>query len=269
MGKAVLRGIDTLFYNSQCVFVEFHDVLAMPYLALLEFGKGRHSFSRMFDMRQINVCDIAGLVEWYTNRPYQNVLKCLLYENDKQIYNDDQLNDLLVGFMNSCPEFYNIDTSLKFLSVLRLLASDKGLVKQIILYSEKEETGIKTIINHYFDEDSVRYLHGKFEDTIGLIPRDSTFVFSDITKVQKLADMKRLSYSTVLIPVGLRYNYMEDDPNTLKVNLEELEKEHLFKYSFFDNFDLSDVLKTENIPFPEIQNKQMGLKDIKSIITDE
>ena len=48
-----------------------------------------------------------------------------------------------------------------------------------------------------------------------------------------------------------------------------LEKEHLFKYSFFDNFDLTDVLKTENIPFPEIQNKQMGLKDIKSIITDE
>lgn len=264
MEKTVLRGIDTLFYNSQCVFVEFHDVLAMPYVALLAFGKNRESFSKLFDMRQIEYCDLPGLIEWYVNRPYQNILKCLTYINEETSITDDMIDELLSNFMNHCPELYTIDTSLKFLSVLRLLVSDKGLVKRFVVYSEREESGIKVMLNHYFEEGKVQYLHGKFEDTIGLIPKDSTFVFSDIEKVQKLADMKRLSYSTVLIPAGLRYNKKKDDPEKLKVDFHELSKEHLFKYSFFDNFELNDVLKTENIPFSELKKQNTNLSDLEN-----
>ena len=91
-------------------------------------------------------------------------------------------------------------------------------------------------------------MNGKFEDLVKIIPQDSTYVFSDIEKVNDLVKMNRLNLSCVLIANGLRYNFMENDSSKLKVDLEELSKKYIFKYSFFDNFDFNNALSNGVIP---------------------
>ena len=79
------------------------------------------------------------------------------------------------------------------------------------------------------------YTSGKFEDVISRIPRDSTFVFSDIEKVNKLHELNRLDYSSIIVCDGYRYN--NKDKNTLKIDIDELRTKAIFKIDFIDNLN--------------------------------
>ena len=52
--KTVYRGNDTLFYNSQCLFVEYHDVLSMPWYTMLWFTKNSNAFKDLFKINEMN-----------------------------------------------------------------------------------------------------------------------------------------------------------------------------------------------------------------------
>ena len=248
--KIVYRGPDTFFYNSQCLFVEYHDVLAMPWFTMLLFTKNTDAFKRIFKIDEIEDYDIAGLLEWYLYRKHRNVFKNIGAVNPDVEIPDEAFNELLRKAMAISDNLYNINTSLKFLSVLRLLLTDSSMIKQVIIYSENNEPMIETSLNKYFSKfgTKVRYVNGKFADVLSSIPNDSTYVFSDIQKVNDLIKANKLNLSSLLIVGGLRYNYMEDDQTRMKVDLEELSNNYVFKYDFIDNFDLSDMLSEDLLP---------------------
>ena len=249
MEKKVFRGIDTLFYNSQCLVVEYHDLIAMPWFTMLLFTQGTEAFKKVFDMSEISEYDISGLLEWYIFRKHRNIFKNLPSILDRDI-TDEEYDKILSSSMKISENLYNIPVTLKFLSILRILLSEPGVVKQVIIYNETEEPMIEKSLNKYFSNlgTKVKYMHGKFNDLLTLVPSDSTYVFSDITKVNNLVELNRLNLSCILIANGLRYNYMENDQTKLKVDLDELLKTHLFKYSFFDNFDLENALSSDVMP---------------------
>lgn len=247
MSKTVYRSNDTLFYNSQCLFVEYHDVIAMPWFTMLLFTKNKNVFNNIFNMNEIANYDIPSLLEWYTYRKHRNIFKNFRTAEGVSEIPDEAYESILEKAMSIADDFYRIPTNLKFFTTLRLLLLDSSMIKQVIIYSETNESMIQETLNQYFTKvgNKVKYMNGKFEDMLKLVPDDSTYVFSDITKINTLANFNKLNLSCVLIPAGLRYNYMENDQTKLKVNLDELSKKFIFKYSFFDNFDLNDALSTE------------------------
>lgn len=253
--KTVYRGNDTLFYNSQCLFVEYHDVISMPWYTMLWFTKNSNAFKDLFKINEISDYDINGLLEWYVYRKHRNVFKSIGTIDENANIPDEVYDIILDKAMKISDDIYRIPVFLKFLSTLRLLASDASMVKEIIIYSEKNEPMIETVLKQYFSKlgSKIKYMHGNFEDMVNIIPKDSTYVLSDIEKVNTIAKMDKINLSSILIVNGLRYNYMEDDPTKLKIDFESLTEKYLFKYSFFDNFDLKDSLGPNVLP-TEVEN---------------
>lgn len=248
--KIVYRGNDTLFYNSKCLCVEYHDVIAMPWFTILSFIKNNTGFNALFKMNEIADYDLTGLLEWYIYRKHRNIFKSIGVVDSSKDLTDDEYATILEKTMTISDDIYRIPTNLKFLSTLRILLTDASMIKQVIIYSENNEPMIENTLNQYFSKlgTKVKYMNGKFEDLVKIVPQDSTYVFSDIEKINDLIKMDKLNMSCVLVANGLRYNYMEKDVSKLKVNLEELSKKYLFKYSFFDNFDFSNALSNGQIP---------------------
>ena len=249
MEKKVFRGIDTLFYNSQSVFIEYHDVISMPWFTMLYYMRNSEYMNTIFDMESLKDYSITGLLEWYLTRKHRNVFEDIRIKDGNTINHEDADN-ILSQCMTLTDDFYKIDTNLKFMSVLRVLLTEPNLVKKFYIYSEKEETGIKTVLDYYFKDygSRIQYITGSFKDVLKILPNDSTYVFSDITKVQTLVDEDRMKYSAILIVNGLRYNYELDDMKKLKVDIDELVKTIVFKGDFFDNFDMTNALMTGTIP---------------------
>jgi hypothetical protein len=248
--KIVYRGNDTLFYNSKCLCVEYHDVIAMPWFTILSFIKNNEGFNRLFKLNEISYYDLTGLLEWYIYRKHRNIFKSIGVVDSSKDLTDAEYDTILEKTMSISDDIYRIPTNLKFLSTLRILLSDASMIKQVIIYSEKNVSMIENTLSQYFSKlgTKVKYMNGKFEDLLKIIPQDSTYVFSDIEKVNDLIKANKLNMSCVLIANGLRYNYMENDASKLKLDLEELAKKYLFKYSFFDNFDFNDALANGQIP---------------------
>ena len=248
--KIVYRGTDTFFYNSQCLFVEYHDVISMPWFTMLLFTKNTEAFKKIFKIDDIEYYDIAGLLEWYIYRKHRNVFKSIGVIDEDAELSDEVYDSLLEKAMNITDNFYNLSSDLRFLSTLRLLLTESCMIKQVIIYSEKKEPMIECSLDKYFSKlgTKVKYMSGNFADMVELIPQDSTYVFSDIEKINTLVEANKLNLSTVLVVNGLRYNYLENDRTKLKVDMDELSKKYFFKYSFFDNFDMDDILSSDLLP---------------------
>lgn len=233
--KKVFLAKDTMFYNSQCIFVEYNDVIKIPWFALLYVIRNDENMEKFFDLTEIKDLDHQCLLEWYIHRKHRNFYKDLKIKPEFQNHIDNKfLDDLLINQLNSNDFFYKLDTELLFAQPLRILStSQKSLVKRIVIYNENDDEYIKNDINLIFN-NCAEFISGNFKEAIKSIPEDSTYVFSDISKINILAEENKLAFSDVLIANGFRYNY--DDDMKLKVDFDELSKKYVFKYEFFDNF---------------------------------
>lgn len=251
---------DTLFYNSQCLFIEFHDVIETPWFILLYLLKNNKKLMEVFKINDISSYSLEDILEWYIYRKHRNIFKSLGLQNDVYDNIGDVSDEWYDKFLNNCisnlKEIYMVDTKLIFYKSLNILLNDSpGMVKKIIIYSEYNEPGIK-----YFLDDMVKssqysskleYVYGDFETIIKNIPNDSTYVISDIEKINKIKKANKLYMSSILIVNGLRYNYEIHNKNKLKVDIPEISKDTVFKCSFFDNFSSFNGDKRYN----EIMNK--------------
>lgn len=225
---------DTLFYNSQCLFVEYHDLLKSPWLILLEVIKENEDLNKVFDMSSIKDLEGESLVEWYLTRKNRNFFKDFpLYVEPDEEPTDEFYDNLLFELVTSNESFYNLNTELNFYNVLDMLSKQKMLIKKIIVYSENYDKNIEREISGRFDTN-VNYQYGKFSELVDTLPNDTTFVISDINKVNILATENKLDFQSILIANKLRYNY--DDEGNLKCDLDLLSQKFTFKYNFFENF---------------------------------
>ena len=259
--KTVYRSVDTLFQNSQCLFIEYHDVLAMPWFTLLTFVNRIKTFRTLFNTNEIVDYDLAGLLEWYLYRKYRNIFKSLGKSENVTDIPDSEYDVILSKAMSISDDIYRVPMGLNFLSILKILLDDSSMVKQIIIYSESDEPMIEETLKTTLTKggSKIKYVHGTFADIVKTIPQDSTYVLSDIEKINTLVEYDKLKMSCILIPNGLRYNYHEDDPTKLKIDLEELSKTIIFKYSFFDNINISNT-RFDNIAI-NVLNELLNLRD--------
>lgn len=234
MPTKIYRSKDTIFYNSQCLFVEFDDIIKMPSFMYLYSITKSSTLDSIFDLTEIKNLNADELLEWYVNRKHRNFFMDIPSKNNIEI-TDKNRNELLIKGLSSMPELYSTYSELYFADALNTLSNETNLIKKIVVYSDYNTPYLESYIHDNYNENIIVKM-GNFIDTIKNIPNDSTFVFSDIKKVLMLEEAKKLDYSSILISNGYRYNYknLED----FIIPFDDIVNRHVLKYNFFDNFNL-------------------------------
>lgn len=233
--KNVYVGQKDIFYNSECLFVEYNDVLSIPWFFLLLQLRNDETMNEVFDMELLKNYSTEEMVEWYLFRKHRNILKNIPLKNPN-FFNETSIDYVLNELMDITPSFYSDFFNLNFVGTLQNAILHKNIIHKFIIYSEYTNEFIVDAINRNYP--SVSFVSGDFTEAVKNVPNNSTFVFSDINKINILAKMNKLKYSSILVVDGYRYNYMEDDKNKIKIDIEGLMKEHIFKLDFFNNFNI-------------------------------
>lgn len=224
--------MSNLFYNSEYLFIEYNDIIKAPSIRLLQLCKLNPMLRDIMDFSIIDLLNYEGLCEWYKYRKNRNPFKELMYNNIN--ISDDELDEILYCELNTDYRFFDYSDELVFTKALNIIIRQK-LVKNILIYSEKECANIKTDINNLFGTH-VFYKYGEFKNIIETIPNDTTFILSDINKVNIIKDNNKLNFSTIIIPNDYRYNKL--NMNDFKIDFVELNKDYVFKYGFITAFSV-------------------------------
>ena len=226
-----------VFYNSKCLFIEFDDVMKMPQFLILVNVNDNERLNLIFDMSDVRGLPMPALFEWYIHRKHKNIFMNfpLLLQSSKGKTKNQICEEVLQELLHTTDEFYSDHADLKFTSIVDRISREKMLVQRVVVYNEYDNPSIKAdLLSKY--GDNVEFVCGRFEDVMKDMSPDSTFVFSDITKVERLRNIGKLDYSSVVIPINFRYNRKEDNKTEWKVDLEALDKQCVYKHNFFDVF---------------------------------
>ena len=142
--KKVFRTVNSLFYNSQCLFVEFHDVIAMPWLTMLKINLDSEAINKIFKVDGFSDYSTNALLEWYIYRKKRNIYEEIGVRetiNPPEDFYDEFLKLCMTGCDYSI-DVYKVNTNLKFAEICDELNHKKSFVKKIVFYSEYEEPGI-------------------------------------------------------------------------------------------------------------------------------
>lgn len=254
--KIVYRGPDTLFYNSQCLFVEYHDVIASPWFSMLLVAMQYDKMRQVFDFSELDGKDPAAIYDWYIRRKHRNVFRSLPFIGQGTQPTDEELDSFLYDNELASEEFYRTELdgesmTLNFYDITKRLAFiDKKLVKKICFYSEHENQFIRDVVESEFTGTNASYVFGPFEEILNTIPKDSTFVLSDFRKVVTMKETDHLAYTSIMVCDGYGYN----DPSIFPV--EEVEKTIPFKFSYFNGLfqTESEADDPSNMSFEDLKN---------------
>lgn len=251
--KKVILTYDNTFLNADSIFIEFDDVINSPFFTFLFHMKENEAFKEIFDTSEIEDYSIEELYEWYLNRTHKNILwnipiKELVME---KIFNYDDVKffqwceEFLYKELDAIPSLIEHGTELNFYNILRMLLGKK-IVKEIYIYSEYYSDTIKEYIEREFDSN-INYVSGSLDEIIAKegITSNSTFIFSDITKINELQDAGILNLSSVIIADRYAYNY--DGENNPCIDLEDLYSNSVFKLDFFNNIEKLEEENEEEI----------------------
>lgn len=234
--KVTMLCQDFLFVNSKALFVEYADIIRAPYFSfLVAIAKGKPNENSIFDYSKIAGLDTTKLGDFYYNRRNQNFLYDLIKEDAIPDY--DKLDKMLDSGLQDIPELVTLSPELNFVNVIRrLMWKDSLLVKKVYIYYPYDNSSIREDVKNLFSFNrDIEFVSGKLEDVLENVPTDSTYVFSDITKITTLNDMGRLQLSSVLVPTDYGYNY--EDPNDrnseLLINVDDYLKDFMFHFNTF------------------------------------
>ena len=233
----VILSSNSTFLNSDSIFIEYHDVIKSPYFSFLRLLLNNEIFGSLFDLSEIKGLDDEGLYEWYTNRKHQFVLDNFAHNEEMEIFKDINIHEWSIDFLykefDELPSIVYEDTALNFVPILVRL-SKSNLVNKFYVYTEKYSEPIKKELLEAFP--FINYVYGDMVEVIkeNKIPYNSTFVLSDIRKIEKIKESGRLQQSSIVIADKYGYNY---DGEKFVINLEEYFKDYIFKLDFFDNIN--------------------------------
>lgn len=238
----VIMTTDDIFLNSDCLFIEFNDVLRSPWFALLCMLQKNEMLNTIFDMSEIKDMNIDELYEWYVNRDFKSVFKNFpiteegfesIFKSNTEIIESwiDEFEKQEFMSFNSAIE---VETDLNFMRALKMIFGTK-MIKRIIVYSEYYNKAIEEFLLENFGT-KVEYVSGALGEVLCTkkITSNSTFVFSDIENILILEKCDLLNFSSICIADRYGYNY---DKDKVRIDTDELAKKYVFKLDFFDNLN--------------------------------
>ena len=249
--KKIIFSTPNIFTNSQCIFIEYNDIIRSPGFNLL-YGylhNGYEEASKIFDLSELKDLDLNSLYNFYSNSLYRNILYELKFtdaftnllkeqgidENYIDSFKDNMYEKALSSVESLYDRYY-----LQFSDSLHALIRS-GFVKRYIIYNETDNRFIRNDISDTFG--GVDFAYGDLHDIFKTLPRDTTYVFSDVKKVKILNECGMMEYSSILL--GDRYEYNYDDEDNYVIPIEIFE-DKIYKFNTFDAtilYDSDDEIK--------------------------
>ena len=241
----IFTSFNTVFANSQCLFMEYRDVIKCIDFVNLLMIKGSEDLGRIFDLTEIQSLEDDELFEWYVSRIDRDILRSLMLREDNELGNklnrnleafDDFVDSFFQKNINEIEEITSLNSRMNFAEILNI-ALFKGVAKRYVIYNEFYSENIaKDIMNSYGSK--VEFVYGDFMEVLNKhrIPAQSTFVFSDIEKTYLLESAGKLHGANLLLVDGMRYNYNGGEPI---VDFKSLLENNTFSIDFFDNYTKS------------------------------
>jgi hypothetical protein len=227
---------DSVFLNSDAMFIEYDDVIKSPFFNYLTIVQNTDALSSLVDTSVIRGLDDAELYEWYRYRNDQLIFLSLNLTPSakKSLPNDNTVREwgwkFLYNSIDIKKDLLDIDV-LPFDITLRKLM-ETPMVKQYYVYTPIFSSAIKEELSNY--KKSITYVYGDLNDVLIKhdIPFNSTFVFSDLKKILNLKETNKLNQSSVIVADRYGYNYKYKD---YVIDLKNLGKGCIFKLNFFNN----------------------------------
>ena len=253
--KVFVNTFNGPFLNSDYLVIEYEDVLQAPELIFLAnlISSKPESVSLLFNMDNLyeSISQMPELIYWYINRPNKEVFTNiepteLGFKIMESTFKSEDMTESFKNFSNYfvdsciCDTYNSIleNADLNFMKTLYSIYHTE-MIKKVIIFS-KYSPNLCSLISRYLTKTIQKELTvisctdlGSLLKSKG-ITNNSTFVFSDITYINTLKEVGLLDRSSILISEPYQYNYNGDE---YKVNIDELQKEYLFKINFFDNYN--------------------------------
>ena len=279
-GLDMSKGNFMLTYNSAftCVdnvFIEYHDIMRCIQFTIINFLRKNSIFKVLLDTSEIEDMTEAELYVWYISRENRNIFKNLEitssfsslsgFDGDSNKVYDFLDNFLYIELDNLPSEILNYENKLKFYDTMKTFLN-MSTVKNIYIYSENYSKLIEEDVSSIHGD--IKYVYGDFKSVLeeNEIKSNTTFVFSDIEKINTLVELDILKFSTILMADQYRYNYGDDDE--LKVNVEKLADDHIFKLFFYTAFEILDENKEDFVQFTDNEDDD-NLDDIEEDVDND
>lgn len=229
--KGLIVTSDSVFVNAEGLFIEYFDVIRAPWYIFMLGVKNSPFIDSIVDLGYMKHVGELGWMEWYVNRKIINPLKSFPINPEfAKEYGESGLDDLLNKEMDN-EDVMLYSGKFPFFDILGNLVS-VNVAKNIYIYTPEYHKLVAYDIDQSYGQ-RIKYVYGSFDDAIEDIPEDSTYVFSDVRKVQRLAELNRLSYTSILLAEHYEYNYNDD--GNLIIDLDGLSQSNLFHFNLFDN----------------------------------
>lgn len=218
-----------IFFNMESIYVEYNDIIKAPAITLLNVIRNKGKIREIMDFTPIDGLSDQGLTEWYVTRKHINPFEDLIRPEVE--YDKENIDGLLYDQLKLSRNFIDYSLDLKFTQALALTIS-RHMVKKVFIYSPVKLPGLEEDAMSALNTEPI-FLYGDFKDTLNKVPNDSTYVLSDVTKVNILDENDKLKMNGLLIPYSYRYNYLSNDKFKFKVDFEALLDKVTFKYGLF------------------------------------
>lgn len=238
---------DSAFTCTDNVFIEYHDIMRCIQFTIINFLRKNSIFKGLLDTSEIEDMSEAELYVWYISRENRNIFKNFEitdffsnlsgFDGDSKKVYDFLDNFLYIELDKLSSEILNYENKLKFYDTMRTFLN-MITVKNIYIYSENYSKLIEEDVSSIHGK--IKYVYGDLKSVLeeNEIKSNTTFVFSDIEKINTLVELDILKFSTILMADQYRYNY--DDEGELKVNVEKLADEYVYKLFFYTAFEILD-----------------------------
>ncbi len=211
---------NVFFSGGAGMFLQYHDIVKPVYLyAIAKMIATKESFGLPISI--ISNMSAPSIIEWYVKRRYKNPFQQLDYDH---IIDPVELNKFLAMYLEQDPSIYKIAPPLniqRMLSVYQI----QHMSFPVYVYSENEESYIKTDCKNVFPGVTIRYVFGDLRECIKKCDQNFTYIFSDIELVREATEILQGTCSHVLLARDYRYNF-KDHCKTPKYDLTDLARSH-------------------------------------------
>lgn len=238
-GTKVFTSINSPFTNTDTIVIEYNDILRPLGFDVLRTMRTSNILNKIMDVGSIQNISNIELFEWYLFRDEINVFKN--FKLNEELFKDieDEFDWLDEFFFKEIDKLNILDIAIKYKFYDTIPSfCNQDLIKNVYVYTDKYSSSIEKDIKENFGIKAI-YIYGDFIESLKNhnITSETTYILSDILKLELLKENNLLEFSSILLSEGYGYNFDNDEP---LIDLEELLNNTLFKIFYFNPIDIDE-----------------------------
>lgn len=238
-GKVTMTTIDSVFSNTDCLFCEFNDIITPTWLAIIShlLRARPKAVEEFLDLNKVSYLSGNDLIRWYATRKHRNALIDLKKDDIPDTIVDSIANDLF----ETRYAYYNYEDKPFIMNyaytLTKTIRTASIIIKKFVIYVEQCNKEVDDFITTLYG-NNVDIRSGDLVAALSDIPNNSTFVLSDIHKVEAMIKAGKLQGSSIILADGYGYNYKSTPgvDEDLVVDVMSMMEHIPFKFNTFNNF---------------------------------